>query len=61
MPTTWKGTFSTRMYWPMGSIPAPKSFSRTFWPMTATAAALCSSASVKKLPWTTGQLKISEK
>ncbi|MNR09891.1 hypothetical protein D3C85_1261140 [compost metagenome] len=46
-PTTWNGTFSIRMYWPMGSILSLNSLSRTFLPITATAAALRSSASVK--------------
>ncbi|MCY1441996.1 hypothetical protein D9M71_583380 [compost metagenome] len=55
---TWNGTFSIRMYWPSGLIPL-KNFSRTLSPITATAAPEASSAWVKKLPWDTGQLKMS--
>ncbi|MNE59519.1 hypothetical protein D3C80_1546170 [compost metagenome] len=46
MPTTWNGTLPIRMYCPNGSRPGSSIFSRTFWPITATAAALASSASV---------------
>ena len=41
----------------MGSRPA-NSLSRTFWPITATVAALSSSAWSKKAPSATGQLRM---
>ncbi|MCY1364932.1 hypothetical protein D9M71_623020 [compost metagenome] len=46
-PTTWKGTFSIRMYWPIGLATSLSNLVRTLCPITATAAAFCSSAWVK--------------
>ena len=61
IPTTRNGTFSSRMYCPMGLGTSLRTLSRTFLPITATAAAASSSAWLKKLPCTTGQLKMAGK
>ncbi|MNO95042.1 hypothetical protein D3C76_866750 [compost metagenome] len=46
-PTTWNGALPMRMYSPIGSATPASSFLRTLSPITATAEALRSSASVK--------------
>ena len=57
-PTTRKGRLRTRSVWPTGSIPG-KSWFATVWPITATRAALVTSASVKNSPAETPRLRIS--
>ena len=59
-PTTRNGRFRTRIIWPTGSIPG-KSWLATVCPMTATRAAVVTSASVKKAPEATARLRISGK
>ena len=52
------GALRTRSTWPIGSVPAPKRFSATVWPITAFFAAPAWSEAVRPEPRAMLQLRM---